>query len=45
MLNLEYTSFQYIVVYIAVVQGSMGAGAWLSYGPSQFSSAFLGGCS
>ncbi|KAK0616812.1 P-loop containing nucleoside triphosphate hydrolase protein [Immersiella caudata] len=34
MLNLEYTSFQYIVVYIAVLQGGMGAGTWLSYGPN-----------
>ncbi|KAK0743062.1 P-loop containing nucleoside triphosphate hydrolase protein [Schizothecium vesticola] len=34
MLNLEYTSFQYIVVYIAVVQGGLGAGQWLSYGPN-----------
>ncbi|KAK1754270.1 ABC transporter-like protein [Echria macrotheca] len=34
MLNLEYNSFQYIVVYIAVVQGSLGAGQWLSFGPN-----------
>jgi len=34
MLNLEYNSFQYIVVYIAVLQGGMGAGTWLSYGPN-----------
>ncbi|KAK4153850.1 P-loop containing nucleoside triphosphate hydrolase protein [Chaetomidium leptoderma] len=34
MLNLEYTSFQYIVVYIAVLQGGLGAGQWLSHGPN-----------
>jgi hypothetical protein len=53
MLNLEYTSFQYMIVYIAVlqvgtynplflqgliltrIQGGLGAGQWLSYGPSK----------
>ncbi|KAK4225117.1 hypothetical protein QBC38DRAFT_531307 [Podospora fimiseda] len=34
MLKLEYTSFQYMVVYIAVLQGGLGAGQWLSYGPN-----------
>ncbi|KAK3332340.1 P-loop containing nucleoside triphosphate hydrolase protein [Cercophora scortea] len=34
MLNHEYLPFQYIVVYIAVLQGGMGAGQWLSYGPN-----------
>ncbi|KAK0707633.1 P-loop containing nucleoside triphosphate hydrolase protein [Lasiosphaeris hirsuta] len=34
MLNLEYTSFQYMIVYIAVLQGGLGAGQWLSYGPN-----------
>ncbi|KAH8671517.1 ABC transporter [Xylariales sp. PMI_506] len=28
----EYTQFQYMVVYIAVVQGGLSAGRWLSYG-------------
>lgn len=36
MLNHEYIPFQYVVVYIAVLQGGMGAGQWLSYGPSKF---------
>lgn len=36
MLKLEYSSFQYMVVYIAVLQGGLGAGQWLSYGPSKF---------
>lgn len=36
MLNREYVPFQYVVVYIAVLQGGMGAGQWLSYGPSKF---------
>ncbi|KAI2621014.1 P-loop containing nucleoside triphosphate hydrolase protein [Hypomontagnella submonticulosa] len=30
----EYQTFQYLVVYIAVVQGAMGAGQWLSFGPN-----------
>ncbi|KAI1411864.1 P-loop containing nucleoside triphosphate hydrolase protein [Hypoxylon sp. FL1857] len=30
----EYMTFQYLVVYIAVVQGAMGAGQWLSFGPN-----------
>ncbi|EPE03869.1 abc transporter [Ophiostoma piceae UAMH 11346] len=30
----EYYSFQYVVVYIAVLQGGMGAGQWLSFGPN-----------
>lgn len=30
----EYGTFQYLVVYIAVVQGAMGAGQWLSFGPN-----------
>ncbi|KAK1543168.1 ABC transporter [Colletotrichum paranaense] len=30
----EYTPFQYMVVYIAVVQGGMSAGQWLSFGPN-----------
>lgn len=29
-----YTPFQYMVVYIAVLQGGMSAGQWLSLGPS-----------
>ncbi|AEO64474.1 uncharacterized protein THITE_2040380 [Thermothielavioides terrestris NRRL 8126] len=34
MLNREYSSFQYIVVYIAALQGGLGAGQWLSHGPN-----------
>ncbi|KAL8389022.1 hypothetical protein RB595_008854 [Gaeumannomyces hyphopodioides] len=30
----EYTPFQYVLVYIAVVQGAMSAGQWLSFGPN-----------
>ncbi|CAN8105522.1 unnamed protein product [Discula destructiva] len=30
----EYTPFQYLVVYIAVLQGGMSAGQWLSLGPN-----------
>ncbi|PKS09589.1 hypothetical protein jhhlp_004207 [Lomentospora prolificans] len=30
----EYTTFQYLVVYIAVVQGGMAAGQWLSFAPN-----------
>lgn len=62
MLKHEYIPFQYIVVYIAVLQvssqcnksghyrddelmhtkqGGMGAGQWLSYGPSKSLSALL----
>ncbi|CAK7224921.1 hypothetical protein SBRCBS47491_005718 [Sporothrix bragantina] len=34
MADREYQSFQYVVVYIAVMQGGMGAGQWLSFGPN-----------
>ncbi|TLS26950.1 hypothetical protein PpBr36_05078 [Pyricularia pennisetigena] len=34
MADHEYLPFQYIVVYIAVLQGGMGAGQWLSYAPN-----------
>jgi len=30
----EYYPFQYLVVYIAVLQGGAGAGQWLSFGPN-----------
>ena len=30
----EYVTFQYLVVYIAVMQGGMAAGQWLSYAPN-----------
>jgi hypothetical protein len=56
MLSHEYNSFQYMVVYIAILQvgsldvyfqpsssltcislqGGLGAGQWLSHGPSKF---------
>lgn len=32
--SFEYVPFQYLVVYIAVVQGGLGAGQWLSFGPN-----------
>lgn len=31
--NHEYSPFQYMVIYIAVLQGGMSAGQWLSLGP------------
>ncbi|KAI6372713.1 hypothetical protein MCOR25_003679 [Pyricularia grisea] len=34
MADHEYWPFQYIVVYIAVLQGGMGAGQWLSFAPN-----------
>ncbi|KAI6561474.1 hypothetical protein MCOR03_003855 [Pyricularia oryzae] len=34
MADHEYLPFQYVVVYIAVLQGGMGAGQWLSYAPN-----------
>ncbi|KAI0397009.1 ABC transporter-like protein [Xylariaceae sp. FL0594] len=30
----EYMTFNYLVVYIAVVQGAIGAGQWLSFAPN-----------
>lgn len=30
----EYSPFQYMVVYVAVLQGGMSAGQWLSFGPN-----------
>ncbi|KAH6842615.1 P-loop containing nucleoside triphosphate hydrolase protein [Chaetomium sp. MPI-CAGE-AT-0009] len=34
MLKGEYTSFQYMVVYVAVMQGALGTGRWLSHSPN-----------
>ncbi|KAH8899843.1 P-loop containing nucleoside triphosphate hydrolase protein [Thozetella sp. PMI_491] len=34
MLHHEYWPFQYVLVYVAVLQGGMGAGQWLSFGPN-----------
>ncbi|KAK8116959.1 ABC transporter family protein [Apiospora kogelbergensis] len=34
VVNGEYWTFNYLVVYIAVVQGAIGAGQWLSFGPN-----------
>ncbi|KAL8411164.1 hypothetical protein RB596_000706 [Gaeumannomyces avenae] len=34
MAEHEYAPFQYIVVYIAVLQGGVGAGQWLSFAPN-----------
>jgi hypothetical protein len=28
--------FNFLVVYLAVIQGSLAAGQWLSFGPSKF---------
>ncbi|ORY63890.1 ABC transporter-like protein [Pseudomassariella vexata] len=30
----EYGTFNYLIVYIAVIQGAIGAGQWLSFGPN-----------
>ncbi|TVY16236.1 ABC transporter BEA3 [Lachnellula arida] len=32
--SYQYVSFNYLVVYLAVIQGSVSAGQWLSYGPN-----------
>ncbi|TVY47366.1 ABC transporter [Lachnellula occidentalis] len=32
--SYQYWSFNYLVVYLAVIQGSISAGQWLSYGPN-----------
>ncbi|PMD36741.1 ABC transporter-like protein [Hyaloscypha variabilis F] len=32
--DYKYSSFQYLVIYLAVVQGSVSAGQWLSFGPN-----------
>ncbi|KAI2643593.1 ABC transporter-like protein [Xylaria nigripes] len=34
LINGEYMTFNYLVVYIAVVQGATGAGQWLSFAPN-----------
>ncbi|KAJ2996459.1 hypothetical protein NUW58_g973 [Xylaria curta] len=34
LISGEYMTFNYLVVYIAVVQGAMGAGQWLSFAPN-----------
>ncbi|KAH8900186.1 ABC transporter [Thozetella sp. PMI_491] len=34
LVSQEYTAFQYMIVYIAVVQGGMSAGQTLSFGPN-----------
>ncbi|KAJ9142373.1 p-loop containing nucleoside triphosphate hydrolase [Pleurostoma richardsiae] len=34
MADREYYPFQYVIVYIAVMQGSTGAGQWMSYAPN-----------
>jgi len=34
MAEHEYWPFQYVVVYIAVMQGGIGAGQWLSFAPN-----------
>jgi ATP-binding cassette subfamily B (MDR/TAP) protein 1 len=32
--NYEYYPFNFFVIYIAIIQGSMAAGQWLSFGPN-----------
>ncbi|KAF2642180.1 ABC multidrug transporter-like protein [Massarina eburnea CBS 473.64] len=32
--HAEITSFEFLVVYLAVIQGSLAAGQWLSFGPN-----------
>ncbi|KAF2015176.1 ABC multidrug transporter-like protein [Aaosphaeria arxii CBS 175.79] len=32
--NLELNSFTFLVVYLAIIQGSLAAGQWLSFGPN-----------
>ncbi|KAI1825629.1 ABC transporter-like protein [Xylaria intraflava] len=34
LVNGEYMTFNYLVVYTAVVQGAIGAGQWLSFAPN-----------
>ncbi|KAI1749736.1 ABC transporter-like protein [Xylaria castorea] len=34
LISGEYMTFNYLVVYIAVVQGAIGAGQWLSFAPN-----------
>ncbi|KAI1330122.1 P-loop containing nucleoside triphosphate hydrolase protein [Xylariaceae sp. FL0255] len=34
LISGEYTTLNYLVVYIAVVQGAIGAGQWLSFAPN-----------
>ncbi|GAW26831.1 putative ABC transporter [Rosellinia necatrix] len=34
LISGEYMTFNYLVVYIAIVQGAMGAGQWLSFAPN-----------
>jgi ATP-binding cassette subfamily B (MDR/TAP) protein 1 len=32
--NYEYYPFNFFIIYIAIIQGSMAAGQWLSFGPN-----------
>ncbi|KAI0870538.1 ABC transporter-like protein [Hypoxylon argillaceum] len=34
LISGEYMTFNYLVVYIAIVQGAIGAGQWLSFAPN-----------
>jgi hypothetical protein len=38
----ELQSFSFLVVYLAIIQGSLAAGQWLSFGPSKILPAVLG---
>lgn len=33
--KLEIQPFNFLVVYLAIIQGSLAAGQWLSFGPSK----------
>jgi ATP-binding cassette subfamily B (MDR/TAP) protein 1 len=35
----DLMAFSFLVVYLAVIQGSLAAGQWLSFGPSMISNA------
>jgi hypothetical protein len=37
MAKSELHPFNFLVVYLAIIQGSLAAGTWLSFGPSTFS--------
>jgi len=36
--RFEILAFNFLVVYLAIIQGSLAAGQWLSFGPSRLSS-------
>jgi ATP-binding cassette subfamily B (MDR/TAP) protein 1 len=34
MANGELVAYNFLIVYLAIIQGSLAAGQWLSFGPS-----------